>query len=104
MGQIGGKQWAIHVRGNIWVEIEVDFASKPCYDDGTMEEAMSERQRITNWVGYSNDMYRDVFCAALTGLLANATYDMDNPNIHVDVIKQANDITNEFFTQQNLNR
>lgn len=61
-------------------------------------------RRIKNWVGYSQEINRDVFCAALTGILANRSVNPMLAGIAQDAVKQANQIANEFFTQCNLNR
>ena len=60
-------------------------------------------ERINNWVGYSQDINRDVFCAVLTGLCSNPKI-LEVELTDYELIKKANNITLEFFKQQNFNK
>lgn len=58
-----------------------------------------EFRKINDWVGYSTELYRDVFCAALSGYIA-ATPELEQTT-PAEAVKYANDVALEFFRQQN---
>jgi hypothetical protein len=61
--------------------------------------------KIKDWVGYEREVYRDVFCAALTGICANPHFFgpimQQSPEAAVEF---ANSVALDFFKQANARR